>query len=113
MIYSSRYILDMRGRLLAISPEQWLLLAMGMIAGCAVWVLFNRRIVQRILNRLKERTLKANTLAAVEGLIGGTVFLVNAGLVYLATLITNFFLFSFAVVGLLVGAWITIPASFE
>ena len=113
MIYSSRHILEMRGRLLAISPEQWLLLAMGMIAGCAVWVLFNRRIVQRVLDRLKARTFTVNTIAAVEGLIGGTVFLVNAGLVYLATMITSFFLFSFAVVGLLVGAWITIPASFE
>ena len=113
MIYSSRHILDMRGRLLAISPEEWLLLAMGLIAGCAVWVLFNRRIVHRVESRLKERSFRANAIAAVEGLIGGTVFLVNAGLVYLAALITNFLLFSFAVVGLLVGAWITIPASFE
>ena len=113
MIFSSRHILEMRGRLLAISPEQWLLLAMGMISGCAVCVLFNRRIVQHILDRLKARTFTVNTIAAVEGFIGATVFLVNAGLVYLATLITNFFLFSFAVVGLFVGAWITIPASFE
>jgi len=113
MIYSSRHILEMRGRLLAITSEQWLLLAMGMTAGCVVWVLFNRRIVHRIIARLKERSFKANAIAAVEGLIGGTVFLVNAGLVYLATLIASFFLFSFAVVGLLVSAWITIPASFE
>lgn len=113
MIYSSRHILEIRGRLLAITPDQWLLLAMGMIAGFIVWVLFNRRIVNRIIVRLKRRTFRANAIAAVEGLIGGTVFLVNAGLVYLATLVTSFFLFSFAVVGLLVGAWITIPASFE
>ncbi len=113
MIFSSRHILEMRGRFLAITPEQWLLLAMGVIAGCTVWVIFNRRIVHRIIGRLKQRTFKANAIAAVEGLIGGTVFLVNAGLVYLATLMTSFFLFSFAVVGLLVGAWITIPASFE
>lgn len=113
MIYSSRHLLDMRSRFLAISPEQWLLLALGMVAGCAVWILFNRRIVHRILSRLKAMTLKANAIAAVEGFIGGTVFLVNAGLVYVATLIANFFLFSFAVVGLLVGAWITIPANFE
>lgn len=113
MLYSSRHILDLRSRLLAISPEQWLLLAVGMVTGFAVWILFNRRIVHRILNRLKATTLKANAITAVEGLIGGTVFLVNAGLVYVATLIANFFLFSFAVVGLLVGAWITIPASFE
>lgn len=113
MIYSSRHILEMRGRILAITSDQWLLLAMGMIAGWAVWVLFNRRIVHRIIGRLKERTLKANAIAAVEGLLGGTVFLINAGIVYLASLINSFFLFSFAVVGLLVGAWITIPASFE
>ena len=113
MIYSSRHILEMRGRFLAITPDQWLLLVMGMIAGCVVWVLFNRRIVHRIIGRLKKKTFKANAIAAVEGLIGGTVFLFNAGLVYLATLLTSFFLFSFAVVGLLVGAWITIPASFE
>ena len=113
MIFSSRHILEMRGRLLAITSDQWLLLAMGMIAGCVVWVLFNLRIVHRIIGRLKERTFRANAIAAVEGLIGGAVFLVNAGLVYLATLLTSFFLFSFAVVGLLVGAWITIPASFE
>jgi hypothetical protein len=113
MIYSSRHILEMRGQLLAITPEQWLLMVMGMITGCAVWVLVNRRIVRRIIVRLRKRTFKANAIAAVEGLIGGTIFLANAGLVYLATLITSFFLFSFAVVGLLVGAWITIPASFE
>lgn len=113
MIYSSRHILEMRGRFLAITWEQWLLLAMGIIAGCTVWILFNRRVVHRIISRLKAKTFKVNAIAVVEGLIGGAVLLINAGLVYLATLVTSFFLFSFAVVGLLVGAWITIPASFE
>jgi hypothetical protein len=113
MIYSSRDILAMRSQLLAISAEQWLLLAVGLLVGGTVWVCFNRRIVGRLIGRLKERTVTGHAIAALEGVIGGTVFLVNAGLVYLATLIASFFLFSFAVAGLLVGAWITIPASFE
>jgi hypothetical protein len=113
MIYSSRNILELRSHLLAISSEQWLLMAMGLIVGCVVWMRFNRRIVQKVTNRLRERTFTANAIAAVEGVIGVTVFLVNASLVYLATLLANFFLFSFAVTGVLVGAWITIPASFE
>lgn len=113
MIYSSRDILALRSQLLAIGPEQWLLLAAGLLAGGAVWAIFNRRIVLRVIRRLKKRTVTANAIAAVEGGIGGTVFLVNAGLVYLSTLIASFFLFSFAVAGLLVGAWIALPASFE
>ena len=113
MICSSRHILDMRSRLLSVSMEQWLLLCMGLITGCLVWLIINRRIVHRIIGRLKDRSFKVNAIAFVEGLLGGTIFLINAALVYLATLITNFFLFSFAVVGMLVGAWITIPASFE
>ena len=113
MIFSSRHSLQMRQHLLSITSEQWLLLVMGMIVGCTVWALFNRKIVRRLVGSLQERTFRANTIAAVEGLLGGAVFLANASLVYLATLISNFFLFSFAVVGLLVGAWITIPASFE
>lgn len=86
---------------------------MGLIVGCIVWAFFNRKIVHRFVARLKERTFRANTIAAVEGLIGGAVFLANVCLVYVATLISSFFLFSFAVVGLLVGAWITMPPSFE
>ena len=86
---------------------------MGLIVGCIVWAFFNRKIVRRCVGRLKERMFRANTIAAVEGLIGGAGFLANAGLVYVATLISSFFLFSFAVVGLLVGAWITMPPSFE
>ncbi|BBO70276.1 hypothetical protein DSCA_42060 [Desulfosarcina alkanivorans] len=113
MIYSSRDILAIRSRLLAITPEQWLLLTAGLLAGGAVWVIVNRRFVRRFICRLKEKTISANGIAAVEGVIGGTVFLVNAALVYLATLVTSFFLFSFAIAGLMVGAWITIPASFE
>ena len=113
MIYSSRHILEMRKHFLSITQEQWVLLAMGLIAGCAVWVLFNKHIVHRVVGNLKQRTLKANAIAAVEGAIGGTVFLTNAFLVYLSTLVASFFLFAFAVAGLLVGAWITIPASFE
>jgi hypothetical protein len=113
MIYSSRHIMEMRNRLLAIAPEQWLMLALGLLAGGLVWVCLNRRIVGRFLRRIGERTLKANTIAAVEGMIGGAVFLFNAVLVYLATIVASFFLFAFAVGGLLVGAWITLPASFE
>jgi len=113
VIYSSRHILHMRQQLLSITPEQWLLLSMGLIVGCVVWVFFNRKIVHRFAACLKGRTFRVNTIAAVEGLIGGAVFLANGYLVYVATLISSFFLFSFAVVGLLVGAWITMPPSFE
>lgn len=113
MIYSSRQILEIRSQISSITSEQWLLLTLGLIMGGAVWLYFNRQIVRRVVRRLSERSFTVNAIAAVEGLIGGSIFLVNAGLVYLATLIASFFLFSFALVGLLVGAWITIPASFE
>ncbi|MBC2712969.1 MAG: hypothetical protein HGJ94_18835 [Desulfosarcina sp.] len=113
MIYSSRHVLEIRSQFLSITPEQWLLLTMGVIVGCAVWKLFIRRIVHRVVGRLNEKAIKVNTIALVEGVIGGTVFLANACLIYLSTAVANFFLFSFALTGLLVGAWITIPASFE
>lgn len=113
MLFSSRHILEMRGRLLSITPEQWLLLALGLVAGTCVWLLFNRRIVHRVVTWLKDRSLTDNVIALVEGAIGGVVFATNACLVYLATLIASFFLFAFAFVGTLVGAWIAIPASFE
>ena len=79
MLFSSRHLLEIRGRLVAITLEQWLLLAMGMIARCVVWVLFNRRIFHRITGRLKK-TFKANAIAAVAGIIGGTVFWSMPGL---------------------------------
>ena len=113
MLFSSRHIMEMRGRLLAIEPAQWLLLALGLIAGTCVWILFNRRIVHRIVAGLKARSMQDNVIALVEGCLGGIVFAVNACLVYVATLIASFSLFAFAVVGSLVGAWIAIPASFE
>jgi len=113
MLFSSRHILEMRGRLLSITPEQWLLLVLGLVTGACVWLLFNRRIVHRIVARLKDRSITDNAIALVEGTIGGIVFAANACLVYIATLIASFFLFAFAVVGTLVGAWIAIPASFE
>ena len=113
MIYSSLDILAIRSRLLAITFEQWLLLAIGSIAGGLVWVLFNRRVVRRVICSLKSRAIRDNAIAVVEGAIGGVVFLANAGLVYVATLIASFFLFAFAVMGTLMGAWIAIPASFE
>jgi hypothetical protein len=113
MIFSSRNILDMRARLLAITPDQWLLLVLGVAAGGCVWLLFNRRIVHRIIARLKARSMTDNVIALVEGAIGGLVFVANAALVYVATLMASFFLFAFACVGTVVGAWIAIPASFE
>ena len=113
MLFSSRHILDMRAQFLAIAPEQWLLLALGVVAGGCVWLLFNRRIVHRIVVKLKARSMTENVIALVEGCIGGIVFVTNAALVYVATLIASFFLFAFAIVGTLVGVWIAIPASFE
>jgi len=113
MIYSSRDILEMQSRLMAITSDQWLLLAIGLITGIAVWALFNRGIVHRIAKALTMRSVTANTIALVEGVIGGIVFLANAGIVYVATLMASFFLFAFGCVGTLMGAWMTIPASFE
>jgi hypothetical protein len=113
MIYSTRHLQDMRAAFLSITAHQWILLAAGLIVGGTLWVLFNRRILGRVLGRLRQQPLPANAIAAVEGLMGGTVFLVNAVLVYLSTILASVFLFAFAVGGLLVGAWITIPASFE
>ena len=113
MIYSTRHLLDLRAKLLSISVEQWLMLAVGLLVGGAVWVFFNRRIVRRTLRRQHHKPIHAHAVAALEGIIGGGVFLFNTGLVYLSTLIASFFLFAFSVAGLLVGAWITIPASFD
>ena len=113
MIYSSRDILELRNRFLAINTEQWVLLTLGLVVGAAVWLFVNQRVVRCIVLSLKDRLVKDNGIAVVEGMIGAMVFVVNAGLVYLATLITSFFLFAFAGVGALMGAWIAIPASFE
>ena len=76
-------------------------------------MLFNRRIVYRIVNHLRARSTTDNTVCLVESTLGGIVFAANAGLVYLATLVASFFLFAFALAGVLVGAWITIPADLE
>ncbi len=113
MIFSSRHLGDMRGRLLAITPEQWLFLMLGLLAGACVWLMFNRRVVYRVVATLKDRSITDNVIALVEGAIGGLIFVINAGLVYAATLIASFFLFAFAAVGTLVGAWIAIPADIE
>ena len=113
MLYSTRHLEEMRSQFLSISLEQWTLLAIGLLVGGAVWALVNRRIVRRMVDALREKTFNANLIAAVEGVIGGMVFMINAGLVFVATTIASFFLFAFAIPGLLIGAWITIPASFE
>ena len=113
MLVSTRPLLNMRAAFLSVSTEQWLLLALGLLLGGAAWVFISRRLVGRAIRRLNERSIGSHANAVLEGFIGGVIFLVNAGLVYLATLMASFFLFAFSVAGLLVGAWITIPASFD
>jgi hypothetical protein len=105
--------MEMRGQFLSITAEQWVLLILGLVAGGFLWILFNRRVVYRLLCHLNSRSYHINVVAAVESVIGGIVFLLNAGLVYLSTIVASFFLFAFSIAGLLVGAWITMPASFE
>ena len=50
------------------------------------------------------------TTALCESAMGFVILLLNGGLLYLATLLPNYFLFAFAITGLLVGTWITMPA---
>jgi hypothetical protein len=91
MIYSSRNILEIRSRLQAITPEQWLFLALGLVTGACIWLLVNRRIIHRVVAGLRNRPMKNNAIALIEGCLGAIVFVTNAFLVYVSTLIASFF----------------------
>ena len=110
MFLSSRHIREIRESLLAISSGEWFFLACGLILGACLWLLVNRKVVRNVVAALKEKGIKANSATFYESAMGFTILLLNGCLLYLATMIPSFFLFSFALTGLLIGTWITMPA---
>jgi len=110
MFFSSRHIQEMRDSLLAISTPEWLFLACGLILGTGLWLAINRKIIRRAVSRLREKGTKPNPTAFCESAMGTAILVLNIGLLYLATTLPSYFLFSFAVTGLLIGGWIAMPA---
>jgi len=100
----------MRDSLLAISSGEWLFLAGGLILGTCLWLVINRNVVRRVIALLKARGTPANPMAFYESVMGFAILAFNCGLLYIATLIPSYFLFSFALTGLLVGGWVALPA---
>lgn len=110
MFFSSRHIQDMRDSLLSISTPEWLFLACGLILGIGLWLVINHKIVRRAVYLLKEKGTKPSPTAICESAMGTAILVLNIGLLYLATTLPSYFLFSFAVTGLLIGGWIALPA---
>jgi len=109
MIFTSD-LMRLRESLLTVTTVEWLLLALGLILGVILWGMFKRKVVRKLVRRLADRGVRENRIALVEGAIGLSIMASNTALIYLCELCWNFFLFSFAVAGLLIGAWILIPA---
>lgn len=110
MFFSSQHIQEMRDSLLAISSGEWFFLACGLILGACLWLLINRKVVHKVVAALQTHGSKPGSTALCESTMGFAILLINGGLLYLATLLPSFFLFSFALTGLLIGTWITMPA---
>jgi hypothetical protein len=110
MFFSSRHIQEMRDSLLAISSTEWFFLVFGLILGAGLWLLINRRIVRRVITILKEKGARSNPVTFCESTMGFAILVLNGTLLYLATQLPSYFLFSFAVTGLFIGGWITMPA---
>ena len=110
MFFSSRHIQEMRDSLLAVTAGEWFFLACGLLLGACLWLLIKQRVVLRVIGFLKEKGTRPNPTALCESAMGFVILLLNGGLLYLATLLPNYFLFAFAITGLLVGTWITMPA---
>ena len=100
----------MRDSLLAISSGKWLFLLVGLILGACLWLGVNRRVIRRAITLLKARGTRPNPTAFCESAMGFAILALNSGLLYLATQIPSYFLFSFALAGLLVGGWVALPA---
>lgn len=112
MIFTSDLI-RIRESLLQVTTGDWLWLFLGLILGGTFWVLFNLKVARKLVGRLEGIGLGQNLIAIVEGAVGFAVMASNAALLYFCNLCWNFFLFSFSLIGLLVGAWILIPANFD
>ena len=110
MFFSSRHIQEMRDSLLAITSGEWFFLSVGLILGAGLWLVINRKVVRKALAALEERGVRRNPATVCESVAGLTILALNGGLLYLATQLPSYFLFSFAVTGLLVGSWIAIPS---
>ena len=110
MFFSSRHIQEMRDSLLAIATTEWLFLACGLILGAALWLAINRKIVRRAVSLLREKGVHSSPTAFCESAMGAAILVFNMGLLYLATVLPSYFLFSFAATGLLIGGWVAMPA---
>ena len=110
MFFSSRHIQEMRDGLLAVAAAEWLFLAIGLILGASLWLAINRRIVRRLVSILREKGTQPNPITLCESALGAVILAANIGLLYLATTLPSYFLFSFALSGLLIGGWIAMPA---
>lgn len=99
MFFSSRHIQEMRDSLLAIAATEWLFLACGLVLGAGLWLVVNRKIVCGAVSFLKAKGTKPNPTAFCESAMGAAILVLNGGLLYLATLLPSYFLFSFAVAG--------------
>jgi len=110
MFFSSRHIQEMRDSLLAITATEWLFLACGLILGAGLWLVINRKIIRKAVSLLKDKGTRPNPTAFCESAMGAAILVLNIGLLYLATTLPSYFLFSFAVTGLLIGGWIAMPA---
>ena len=100
----------MRNSLLAISSGEWLLLAGGLILGTCLWLFINRKIIHPVILSLEERGARPNPIAFCESAMGFVMLIVNGGLLYLATQLPDYFLFSFSLAGILLGGWVALPA---
>ena len=100
----------MRDSLLAISSGEWLFLAVGLVLGGCLWLVITRKVVSRVVTALKARGAGTNPASLCESALGVAILVLNGGLLYLATLIPSYFLFAFALTGILLGGWVTFPA---
>ncbi len=110
MFFSSRHIQEMRDSLMAISSGEWARLACGLILGIVLWLLINHKVVHRAVGALRTKGIRPNPTTLCESAMGLAILFINGGLLYLATLLPSYFLFSFSLTGLLIGTWITTPA---
>ena len=110
MLFRTSDLTRMREVWLNITPGDWLLVGVGFFMGIVVWYMFNRKVVRNLVQAFKSTGMSDNRIGLIKGVIGLLVMVPNVALIYLCELSWNFFLFAFALSGLLAGAWVLFPA---